>query len=67
LLDTFINKLTVINVINISEREKAGFEKKKDDTDEWQEYERKLKEEAEKREKELKEDELYDNLKTAFK
>lgn len=51
----------------ILEREKAGFDKEEEDSDEWAEYEQKLKEEAEKKEKEEREDELYDNLKMAFR
>lgn len=51
----------------VSERAKAGFEATEEKEDEWQEYERKKQELEEKRDREIKEDELYDNMKMAFR
>ncbi|KAL4217916.1 hypothetical protein ACF0H5_022655 [Mactra antiquata] len=50
------------------ERKSAGFEEvKEEQIDEWKEYEQMKEEELQKKEKELKEDELYDNMKMAFR
>ena len=52
----------------IAEREKVGFEQEEEEEkDEWQEYEKQKEEEETEKKKEAEIDELYDNLKMAFR